>query len=157
MKTQYALLTLVYVLAWTLQFSRLEGGVYLIIGLLAALSYGIGQVYEWRFRGHLGLSADPVAITSAAVITAITTSVFVMLGRLPSVSTTYLDIVSRFLTALVVGHIAGFSSSFVMGKLLPRVPTTVPHETHEIHDSQREGDPQSPCQPSNPSKDLDKR
>ena len=119
LKTQYAFITLVYMAAWTFQFSRLEGGVHLILALLAAAAYGAGQVYEWRFRGHLGLSADPVAMTSAAVMTALATFLFVELGKLPNGTPTYLDVVVRFFMALVVGHAAGFSAAFVMSKLLP--------------------------------------
>ncbi len=83
-------MTLVYVLAWAVEFSRLQGGAFLFLGLLTALAYGAGQIYEWWFRGHLGLSADPSALT-----TAIATAALVALGKMPGGAPVFLFFPAR--------------------------------------------------------------
>ena len=118
-KTQYFLLTLIYVLAWTLMFSHLERNGFLILGLLAAAAYGAGQIYEWMFRGHLGVSADPSALTAAALTTAIATAALVAFGKLPAGSVTWLEVGVRFFQAFAAGHLCGFGSAFLMDRLWP--------------------------------------
>ena len=108
----FLLITLIYVIAWVVVFSRLEGGVHLVLALLAALAYAAGQIYA-KGKGYFALSADPFALPAGAVVTALATWVMVSQNWMHGGVATYVDILGRFLTAFLLGHVAGLGTAFV--------------------------------------------
>ena len=113
-RAQYILIIGIYVAVWIVGFSRLHEGPYLVIGWLAAVGYGSGQVIEAMLRQHIGLSADPIALPAAALMTAAGTWWFVTHGQLPLASGLYLEIAERFLMAFLLGHSVLMLSAAVM-------------------------------------------
>jgi hypothetical protein len=102
---QYASILGIYVTIWAAAFTRLSGGAYLAIGIGVACGYGAGQLLALALRRHVGLSADPFALPLAIAVTVLGTWIGVSRGILHPGADLYLDIVERFLTAFVLGHL----------------------------------------------------
>ncbi len=90
---------------WAAAFTRLTGGIYAAIGIGVACGYGAGQLLALALRRHVGLSADPFALPLAIAITVLGTWIGVSRGILHPGADLYLDVVERFLTAFVLGHL----------------------------------------------------
>jgi hypothetical protein len=104
-RVQYASILGIYVTIWAAAFTRLSGGAYLAIGIGVACGYGAGQLLALALRRHVGLSADPFALPLAIAVTVLGTWIGVSRGILHPGADLYLDIVERFLTAFVLGHL----------------------------------------------------
>jgi hypothetical protein len=104
-RAQYALIIGIYVTVWAATFTRLTGGPYVAIGIGVACGYGAGQLLALALRRHVGLSADPFALPPAIAITILGTWIGVSRGILRPGADLYLDILERFLTAFVLGHL----------------------------------------------------
>lgn len=113
-RTPYFLITGIYVALWIVGFSRLHEGPYLVIGCFAALGYGSGQLIEATLRQHITLSADPIALPGAALMTAAGTWWCLTHGQLHLASGLYLDIVERFLVSFLLGHTVVMLSALVV-------------------------------------------
>ncbi len=113
-RIQYILVVGIYVAVWIAGFSRLHAGPYLIIGWFAAVGYGSGQIIEAMLRQHISLSADPIALPGAALMTAAGTWWCVTHGDLHLASGVYLDIAERFLMAFFLGHLVAMLSAVVV-------------------------------------------
>ncbi len=123
-KYPYLPITLAYVVVWTLTFSLLERNVFLLMGLMVAVAYGAGQIYELYFRDHMTMSADSTAFPAAGVMAVIATVVLVKLGMLPPGGRTYLAVVIRFFMAFAAGHTVVVGCGLILGWLWERLRPT---------------------------------
>lgn len=116
-RAQYALILGIYVTVWAAAFTRLAGGAYVAIGIGVACGYGSGQLLALVFRRQVGPSADPFALPLAIATTALGTWIGVSRGILHPGADLYLDVVERFLTAFVLGHLVVLLLAGVMEAL----------------------------------------
>jgi hypothetical protein len=116
-RLQYALVLALYVTVWVAAFSRLTGGPYLALGLAVALGYGAGQAIALLWRQHIALSADPVALPAAAAVALLGTWLGMSRGFFQPDITSYLEIVERFLTAFLLGHLVVLLLAAAMDKI----------------------------------------
>lgn len=116
----YLFITLVYALVWFAVFSRMQHGPYLVLAVFVALAYTGGQTYSMFVQGKLALSADSVALPASIVMMVVSIAVMEKGEWLHASLRIYLDILLRFFSAFLLGHIVVMTIAFAADKVRSR-------------------------------------